>query len=88
MLIRHKHIGGAGSGLVAAANGGATLWSVSVNTAASASSIAVYDGMDNTGVLIATIDCSIPGSYWYGVLCNRGIAYVLTGTPDITIGFA
>ena len=73
---------------VIAQGGGGELWSVNVNTAAAGGILKIYN--DVTAVtpnLVATIDCSAIGSFWYGVYCQRGITAVLSGaSPDVTIG--
>ena len=78
------------SGVAAGANSGAILWNVNVNTAASGGILKIYNATSASAPdLLAQIDCSQMGSFWYGLYCPKGIFYDLSvSTPDVTIGTA
>jgi hypothetical protein len=79
----YKNLNAAGSTLIKAGVG--QLVDVTVNTGASGSSIALYDGTSVTGTPIATIDPAANGCFLFGVQFNTGLFAVVTGTPDITV---
>jgi hypothetical protein len=68
-----------------------TLQAVVINTkGASSNVLKLYDGADNTGTLIATIDTTVdPGTFLYGLVFTAGLYAVLgTGTAaKLTIIF-
>lgn len=69
---------------------GAILWSVNVNKAAAGQTLTIYDApaVDATKI-VAVVDLSGVGSWWYGCLMNGGLFYVISGgSPDVTIGYA
>jgi len=68
--------------------GSGELWSVNVNTGAASAVLKIYNNTSAVAAdIIATIDASATGSFWYGVLCPKGIFAVLSGgNADITIG--
>lgn len=87
-MLRYRHISAAGNLSVAPADGGAALWSVSVNKGATSAVFTVYDGIDNTGTVVAVIDASAVCNPWYGVYCKNGIFCVLSGgDADVTVGY-
>ena len=71
--------------------GAATLHTVCVNTKGTvASTVKVYDGVDASGVLVATIDSlNLTGTFTYDIACVTGICIVTTGTvaPDVTVTY-
>jgi hypothetical protein len=87
-LLRYAHISATGNLSVAPSGGGAALWNVTVNKGASGAILTVYDGTDNTGTVVATIDASAVCNLWYGALCKNGIFCVLSvGNADVTVGY-
>lgn len=82
-----KHLSATGTGAISPANSTTVLVSVTVNTAASSAVLKLYDGQDNTGTLVAQIDASAQGNYWFGgVRLHAGLYYDLSGgNADITI---
>ena len=71
-------------------NGVGTFGRVTVNTAQVGATVTVYDGIDNTGVKLATIRAAAQVSLAYGIALATGL-YVVTagGTPaDVTIAYA
>lgn len=89
MHLNFLNVNASGSASVAVANGNATLWSVNVNTGAASGVCKVYNaGSAVAADLVATIDCTNPGSYWYGARCPKGIFYAISGgAPDVTFGW-
>lgn len=84
-MLRYRTIL-AGTAIVAPS--GAQLWSVNVTRAAAGANISLYDGSSNGGLLVADIDGSQLGSYWFGVLCPNGIYYQNSGSAaSVTIGY-
>lgn len=75
-------------GNLAVTAGYGELWSVNVNTGVATATLKIYNNTSAVAAdLIATIDCSVVGSYWYGVICAKGIFCVLAGAnADITVG--
>lgn len=71
--------------------GPAKLHAVTVNSLGTvASTVKVYDGVDATGTLLATINSlAHAGNFEYNIQCSRGICLVTTGTaaPDVTVTY-
>lgn len=88
-MLRYKRIATTSTGIIASANSNTELWSVNINTGATSAVFKLYDGTSASGTLIATIDASTKSSHAYGVLCNGGIFFDLSGgNADITVGYA
>lgn len=88
-MLRYKRIASTGTGVITGANSNAELWSININTGASSAIFKVYDGTSASGTLVATIDASTKSSHAYGVICNGGIFYDLSGgNADVTVGYA
>lgn len=72
--------------------GSSVLHTVTINKkGATGNTLTLYDGVDNTGVLLATIDTTANVGYLeYDIACKVGIfAVVATGTAaDLTLSFA
>lgn len=73
----------------AIANYPADLITVNVNTGAAGAVLKLYKALTaNAPDLFATIDCSSPASFGYGIHCPSGITAVLSGgNADITLGY-
>lgn len=70
-------LGGAGSGTI--------LNAVNVNTGA-ASAVLTLRLQNSSGAIIAVIDASAKGSYYFNALCPNGVYCALTGgNADVTI---
>lgn len=88
---RYTHLTTAASTLIKTGPG--YLASVTINTLAASAVITVYDGIDNTGAVIAVITNPAtlliegPQSAFYGVGFVTGLYTVTTGTQDITISW-
>lgn len=65
----------------------ATLVSVNVNTAASGSTVTVYNNTDASDDVVAVIDGGTVASKGYMVYCDKGITVAVTGSPDVTVGY-
>ena len=65
------------------------LMSVNVGTSNAGATIKIYDGDATSGTLVANIDASAKGSYWYGgIRLTKGITVVVaSATIDATIGY-
>lgn len=88
-MLRYKRIAATGTGIIANQNSNTELWSVNVNTGAASAVFKIYDGTSASGTLVATIDASTKSSHAYGVICNGGVYYDLSGgNADVTVGFA
>ena len=86
--MRYRAIASVGTGLIAEEDGGATLWTVNVNTGAPSAILKIYDGESAAGTLIAEIDASSKSSVAYGCLCDDGIYWQLSGgNAQVTIGY-
>jgi hypothetical protein len=74
---------------IAAAGSSVTLVAVNVNTGATSAVLTVYDGIDSSGAVVATVDASAKGSYWFGGVRLPGGLYVaLTGgNADVTVSY-
>ncbi len=83
-----KNITTAATTLVKTGRG--TLGRVIVNTLGAGSSIAIYDGLDAGGTLLATMSSAAQASLAYGVVFTTGLCVVTSGgTPaDITVAYA
>lgn len=70
--------------------GSGVLHTLNVNTkGAAASVVTIYDGVDNTGAVLAIIDSlNQVGCYTYDMTVVTGIYITATGTPDLTVTFA
>lgn len=81
----------AATGNLLCKTGAGTLIGVTVNTPAASAVLKIYDGIDNTGTLLATISCSAanePATLWYGIGCKVGVFAVLSGgNADVTVLF-
>jgi hypothetical protein len=92
-IFRKHYISGTGSGVVSAdgvsaTGNGNTLAVVNVNSAAAGAVLTLYDGVDNTGSVVAVIDCSALSSKVYLCHFKTAIYYVLAGgNADITISY-
>lgn len=88
MRIRQVHVSTITTGVVAQASG-SVLWSVNINTAGSGGLLKIYNNVSAVAAdLIASIDLTNQGSYWYGVYCEKGIFYALSvAAADVTIGY-
>ena len=75
------------STVVKAASG--ALSRVTVNTGGAGSTAALYDGLDNTGVLLGTVSTAAQVSLGYDVAVAVGLCVVTAGgTPaDITVAY-
>lgn len=87
----YAHLAGAGTTLLK--TGAGVLNGVSVNTKGTvASAVKLYDGLDATGTLIASIDSlNLSGFFEMGpVAFTVGLCVVLTDSagPDVTVSFA
>lgn len=67
--------------------GPGVLHSVTVNTPDAGSTVELYDGTDDTGTLLASIDSATGGTYVYDAAFTAGLAVVVTGTPNITVAY-
>lgn len=86
-LIRTKSLTATGSGTIASAPGAVFAY-VNVGTAAASATIDIRDGTSSSATLIATIDCSATGTYWYMAACTQGLYYNLSGgNAKVTIGY-
>lgn len=89
MSFNHKNIVGAATTVVDTVGG--VLGSVVINIADESGTIIIYDGIDNTGVVIAsiTLPATLLASQFvlpYNVAYAAGLTIVTTGsTLDITI---
>lgn len=63
------------------------LRTVAINNAASASTIALYDGTSAEGTPIATIDGDVQVSLDYGLMFSVGLFVMVSGAPNVTIIF-
>ena len=80
-----KHISTAGNYLIT--DKSRELEKITINTT-SAGAITVYNGVDNTGEVLAVIQASVlPQTLCYGVQMNNGIFIVTAGDSDITVMF-
>lgn len=88
-MLRFRHVNTVTNGQVAGAGGGAIFWNVNVNTPA-AGVLKIYNNTSAVAAdLIASIDCSVVATLWYGIYCEKGIFFDLSvATPDVTIGYA
>lgn len=85
--MRRKQITATGSGIIADADGEATLWTVNINTGATSAILKLYDGVAATGTPI-TIDATTKSSHAYGFAMRNGIYYDLSGgNADVTVGY-
>ena len=88
---RFAHITSAITTLVK--TGAGYLGSININTMAASAVITVYDGIDNTGTVIAiitnpsTLLIEGPANAFYGVGFQTGLTIVTTGTQDITVSY-
>jgi hypothetical protein len=66
-----------------------TFGRVTVNTAQAGATVTAYDGIDNTGVKLATISAAAQVSLAFGVALATGLYVVTAGaTPaDITVAY-
>lgn len=82
----YKHISAVSNGQLSPA-GHTNLVSVSVNTGASGAILKIYDGVSAAGTLVAQIDASVVGSYWFGgTRLANGLFFDLSvGNADVTI---
>src|SRR5438477_118349 len=71
------------------ASGGVSLIAVTVNNGAASAVVTVYDGMSATATpVIATINASAAGNFFYGNVCHGGLTVVQSGgSADVTIIF-
>jgi len=60
---------------------------ITVNTAGGAGTIILYDNTAGSGVIIATLDSTVIGSFEYNVNATIGITVVTTGAPDVTVTY-
>lgn len=89
VALTYTHLSAQGNASVALADGGARLFTVNVNTGATSAVLTIYNGTDANGDVVAVIDASAAGSFFYGVKCNDGIYAALSGgDADVTIGNA
>ncbi len=73
--------------------GPGTLGSININTiGATGNTLKIYDGQDNTGTLMGTIDTTIAAAPTriYNAVFQKGLTVVIaTGTAaDVTVAFA
>jgi hypothetical protein len=76
------------TGIIANTRGNAILWTVNVNKGVAGSTLKIYDGVSSSGTLVAEVDASTKSSHGYGVHCQQGIYFELTGNAQATIGYA
>lgn len=56
------------------------LVAINIGTGAASAVVTVYDGVDNTGAVVATIDASSKGSFWFGgIRLHLGLFVAQTG---------
>jgi hypothetical protein len=73
--------------------GAGFLGSIIMNTPVASGTITVYDGIDNTGAVIAiitnpgTLVAEGPVGAFYGIGFMTGLYIVITGTQDITVSW-
>lgn len=68
--------------------GAGTFVGLNVNTAAATAVAKIYDGVDGTGTLLATIDCSVSKMLQYYIGCAVGVTIITSVAPaDLTILF-
>ena len=84
-MFRGVALTGAGTGVIAPAPG--QLWSVNVTKAGAGVTLTLYNQVDSSTNPIAVVDCANQGSFWFGILCEKGISYNLSGTANVTISF-
>jgi len=85
--FQYKNLTGAATTVLEPA--ACTLGMVTINKA-SAQVITIYDGVDTTGTVIATLPASAAvGTYHYHVSCNRGLTVVTAASyaGDVTISY-
>lgn len=78
-----------GGRVVALSGQHARLFSLNITTAATGTTVYIYDGVSTNGTLVAQVDASSKGSFVFGgVRCPNGIfANVLGGTIEATLGY-
>lgn len=88
-MANYYHTAATATKKLADAGTSVTLVAINVNTGAASAVLTVYDGVDATGTVVATIDASAKGSYWFGgVRLPAGLCVVLSGgTADVTVTF-
>lgn len=86
--VRWQHLGATGTITVSADGAYAQLVSVNVGTGA-ASAVLTVSNRASPAVVVAVIDCSAKGSYWYGgARLQGGLSAVLTGgNADVTVSY-
>lgn len=85
----YKHIAATSTGILSPQTH-TNLVCVTVNTGAASAILKLYDGQDSTsGTLVAQIDASVGGAYWFGgARLSKGLYFDLSGgNADITIVF-
>lgn len=86
MAWNYRNLTAAGTFIVSAPD--VDLIAVIVNTAATSSSVQVFDAANTTTTpdqSVALIDTSATGNFFYGAICRRGITVTVTGTPNVTV---
>jgi hypothetical protein len=78
--------GGTGGTLVKSGVG--SLTTLVINEAASGSIISLFDGLNDDGVPIATVDGDVQVSLDYGLQFNAGLFVVVTNAPNVTVIFS
>jgi hypothetical protein len=77
------HLNAAGSTLIK--TGGCRIESLSINTGAATSNIALYDGTSAAGTLVALVDTTTPRFLQSVWTFRTGLFTVVTGAPDLTM---
>lgn len=70
--------------------GAGTLNAITVGTAGTGSTAAIYDGIDNTGTLLSTATTTAQGQIPYGIPFATGL-YIVTagaGAANLTVSYA
>lgn len=88
-MANYYHTATTATKVLAGAGTSVTLIAVNVGTGAVSGVLTIYDGQDATGTVVATIDASAKGSYWFGgVRLPAGLYVALSGgNADVTVTF-
>jgi hypothetical protein len=84
---KYLNIAGATTGTLVKSGVG-SLTTLTINEAASGSIISLYDGLNDDGVPIATIDGDVQVSLDYGLQFNVGLFVVVTNAPNTTVVYS
>jgi hypothetical protein len=81
-VSRYAHLTGAATAI--SRSGPAKLHRITVNDAG-ATTLTVYDASTAVAPVIAVIDCSVAGTYEFGLTLTGGLTVVLAGAADVTV---